>query len=89
MASSTMTSKGQVTIPKSVRERLGLSFGDRLIFRFDDEGRLIVKPESPSHRGGVPGLLEHLGKGRSATAEEMDESIREHLKKKFDKAGSR
>src|SRR6185369_10560541 len=38
MAASTLTSKGQVTIPKEVRDRLGLTEGDRLEFVFDEQG---------------------------------------------------
>ena len=54
MPTSTVTSKGQITIPKKVRERLGLSSGDRLLFRFDEEGRLVVEPESPISWDGSP-----------------------------------
>jgi len=32
MATATITSKGQITIPKSVRERLGVDAGDRVEF---------------------------------------------------------
>lgn len=42
MASATLTSKGQVTLPKSVRERLGVETGDRLEFIESDEGFLVV-----------------------------------------------
>ena len=42
---STLTSKGQVTLPKAIREKLSLSAGDRVEFIFDDEqgARLVVK----------------------------------------------
>ncbi|HSV64745.1 MAG TPA: AbrB/MazE/SpoVT family DNA-binding domain-containing protein [Mycobacteriales bacterium] len=33
--SATVTSKGQVTIPKQVREALGISAGDRVLFRVE------------------------------------------------------
>lgn len=39
---STMTSKGQVTIPKPARDALHLSPGDRVEFVLDDEGRLFL-----------------------------------------------
>ena len=42
MASATVTSKGQVTLPKSVRERLGVEAGDRLEFVESDHGFLVV-----------------------------------------------
>jgi AbrB family looped-hinge helix DNA binding protein len=32
MAPATLTSKGQLTLPKSVRERMGLDSGDRVEF---------------------------------------------------------
>ena len=42
MASATLSSKGQVTLPKSVRERLGVETGDRLEFIESEEGFLVV-----------------------------------------------
>ena len=42
-ALATMTSKGQVTIPKEIRQRLGLNKGDRIAFVVED-GVTILKP---------------------------------------------
>lgn len=39
----TMTSKGQITIPLPVRERLGLKPGDHVQFLFE-EGRTVIRP---------------------------------------------
>lgn len=39
-ASTSMTVKGQVTIPKEIREELGLKPGDRVVF--EKEGNTIV-----------------------------------------------
>ena len=36
---ATLTSKGQITIPKSVRDALGLKEGDRVLFRVPKGGR--------------------------------------------------
>ncbi|QQX83759.1 AbrB/MazE/SpoVT family DNA-binding domain-containing protein [Cupriavidus necator] len=45
MASATVTSKGQVTIPADVRNRLGLSTGDRVEFILNEEtGHYEVVP---------------------------------------------
>jgi antitoxin PrlF len=44
--SSTLTSKGQITLPKPLRERLGLRVGDRVRFRETDEGTVVVEPET-------------------------------------------
>jgi len=42
--SSTISSKGQVTVPIEVRRRLGLKAGDRVDFVFEEDGRTIIKP---------------------------------------------
>ena len=40
---STISSKGQVTVPIEVRHRLGLKEGDRVEFVFED-GRTVLRP---------------------------------------------
>ena len=42
MASATVTSKGQITLPKCVRDRLGVEAGDRLEFIESEQGFLVV-----------------------------------------------
>lgn len=41
--SSTISSKGQITVPQEVRNRLGLSAGDRVEFVIEDE-RTVLRP---------------------------------------------
>ena len=44
MAVATLTSKGQITIPKKVRDHLQLKTGDRLDFRIDKDGSIRIYP---------------------------------------------
>lgn len=46
MTIATMTSKGQVTIPKLIREELHLRTGDRLDFQVEENGTLRIRPLS-------------------------------------------
>jgi antitoxin PrlF len=56
-----VTSKGQITVPREVRRRLGVRAGDRLLFEEDGSGVRVsaVRKESPfeKYRGiGTPGI---------------------------------
>ena len=60
MPKTKITTKGQVTIPKDVRERLGLRPGDEIEFVEDRSGFRVQKrvPASPfqKYRGSLKGL---------------------------------
>ena len=51
-----MTSKGQITIPKAVREALNLGEGDRVVFRVIEGERAILSltPDLLELAGSVP-----------------------------------
>lgn len=42
MSPTTVTTKGQVTIPKPIRDRLGISAGHAVIFDIDADGRATL-----------------------------------------------
>ena len=45
MSTATVTAKGQITIPKRVREALGLRVGDQVVFLLED-GKAYLHPIS-------------------------------------------
>lgn len=47
---STMTSKGQVTVPKRLRVHLGLEPGAQVEFELRPDGEVVVRPARPSAR---------------------------------------
>ncbi len=73
MPSATLTSKGQVTIPKTVRELLGVKPGDQLDFVVDDEGRVVVRAGTV-HVQDLKGLLQHPRR-RPVSLREMQAAI--------------
>ncbi|MES9854627.1 MAG: AbrB/MazE/SpoVT family DNA-binding domain-containing protein [Candidatus Thiodiazotropha sp. L084R] len=48
MSAATITSKGQITIPRDVRARLGLRSGDKINFIFEDDDRVSFIPVTKS-----------------------------------------
>lgn len=73
MAIGTLTSKGQVTVPKEVREHLHLASGDRLEFVIEQSGRVSLQPLGGSVRR-LYGMFQR--KGRPApTIEQMEEAL--------------
>lgn len=67
---ATLSSKGQATIPKAVRERLQIKPGDRFKFFFHPDG-VIILPKIPTERlkGSVPRMA------RSVSNKDIDKAI--------------
>lgn len=63
MTASKITSKGQITVPKVVRETLALHPGDRMSFVIHENGTVTVEAETvdlPSLRGMVKSGHRHV-----------------------------
>jgi len=82
MPTTTLTSKGQVTLPKAIRDRLALSQGDRLRVEVDTRGRVTLarEPAPPTNR--IYGLLRQLAKKRPVSAADMRAALRLRAKRK-------
>jgi antitoxin PrlF len=74
MATATLTSKGQVTIPAAVREALGLGAGDRLEFVEVEKGRFELVPGKQSVKA-LKGLIKKPSKPVSVAS--MNEAIKQ------------
>ncbi len=74
MATSTLTSKGQITLPQSVRQALGLEAGDKVDFVKVEDGYKLVplRKDIRTLKGRFAGRVE-----RPVSLEEMDEAIAE------------
>lgn len=74
MPCATITSKGQVTIPKEIRDYLKLDTGTKVDFVITETGEVKVIP-LVSNVKTLSGMLEQTEK-KAATLEEMDKAIR-------------
>lgn len=73
MAIATLTSKGQTTIPKQVREHLKLTPGDKLDFVIEAGGRVVIRPAKLDVRE-LKGLLKRSD-GKTLSVDEMNAAI--------------
>ena len=72
MNTVTLTSKGQLTIPRQLRDALGLAPGARLQASIDRHGRLVLVPSKYEPED----LFRHRPKvDRVLSIEEMDRAI--------------
>ena len=77
MTTATLTSKGQMTLPKTIRDRLRLKAGDRVDFDFDASGNVILRPVTKSALDMI-GFMRDPGR-KALSVGEIDASIGRHL----------
>lgn len=82
MSSTTLTSKGQITLPKDIRDRLALKQGDRFEVAIGLDGLLTLQREQAPALDRGFGMLHQLARRRPASIAEMRAAVRQRAKKK-------
>ena len=83
MPTATLTSKGQTTIPKEVRDRLNLKPGDRIDFVIEGDCRVVLVPvnlDVSQLRGMLP------RPAKPASLEDMERGIREGAAARYERS---
>ena len=62
---TTMTTKGQVTVPREIRDRLGLKSGDKMVFTMLSDGTIVMRPKT-RRLADLAGSLTRPGQPRIA-----------------------
>jgi AbrB family looped-hinge helix DNA binding protein len=73
MITASITSKGQVTIPKSIRDSLKVTTGDKISFIVSEDGEVIIKPLAKK-AAEVFGLLTAVSR-KAMSTEEIDNKL--------------
>lgn len=81
MTLAILTNKGQVTIPKSIREYLLLKSGDKVEFVITKSREALIRPIT-MNVDDVFGKLHKRARGH-ISVEKMDKGIRRKLKESF------
>jgi antitoxin PrlF len=75
MAIAKLTIKGQITIPKEIRDHLGLQAGSQVEFVIDETGKVKLIPLNVPVEA-LSGILHQPGM-KAATQEELETAIAE------------
>lgn len=88
MTTATITSKGQITIPASVRAALHLGAGDRLDFVQISPQRFEIRPAKISVMS-LKGIFAHKARSKPVSIEEMNVGIAQAVADEFRRSMSR
>jgi len=80
MVTATLTSKGQLTIPKAVRDSLNLHAGDRVAFIVHNDTEAVLKPVTKSV-DEVFGRLHCAGQQRKSV-EDMNAAVAKRMRER-------
>ena len=73
MLTAKVTTKGQITIPKAVRDKLGLSPGERLLFKEENDEFVIKKIVLKS---SLDKWVGYLNKSETTSSDEIVDKLR-------------
>lgn len=82
MASARLTSKGRITIPKAIREHLGIVEGSVLEFIVDDAGKVLLRRHADDWMDLVLGALREFAPERSVTVDGMKAAVKARANRK-------
>lgn len=74
MPAATLSSKGQLVIPKSLREQLGLKPGDSVDFIIQENGDVLIRPAAQDVQK-LKGMLYRAGR-KPVSIEEMNTAVK-------------
>ncbi len=81
MAIATLTTKGQVTIPKIIRESLKLHSGDKIEIIITEDQKAIIRPLSKKVDDLYCKL--HKSEQNKFSLEDIDKAVSNRMKDKF------
>ena len=83
MPEAKVTSKGQVTIPKEVRQALHIDAGDQVQFFIREDGGVELRPKTVDLKD-LYGIFAY--KGETVSVEAMNEAIDKAVVESFEKS---
>jgi len=86
MHQSTLTTKGQTTIPREIRKLLGLKENDRILYEVED-GKVAIKPAPSVHELYAIFKSRISRKGPTTTKAQMRAAVKRDIIRRWKKKG--
>lgn len=83
MSIATLTSKGQITLPKDIRDKLHLDAGEKVDFQIDEEHGTVLMVPLNKHVDDIFGILNRNNPKQRITTDDMDNLVQQHLRREF------
>ena len=81
MITGTVSSKGQITIPKKIRELLKVDTSDKIVFTPVEDGKVVITiKQNPAT--ALFGMLKHRRLARPVSLEKMEAAIQKRRAKR-------
>jgi len=81
MTIATLTTKGQVTVPKDIRVKLHLEAGEKVEFRWDEKNGSATMVPLNKKVQDVFGILQRTSRKKPVMIEDMDQAVRERFRR--------
>ncbi len=85
---ATMTAKGQITLPKSIRQALGVDVGAKVAFELGEDGQIVVSRADTQHEDPAIGAFLDLlagdlqaGRHVGAIPDDLAQDMLEHAER--------
>ena len=72
-----ISSKGQLVIPKEIRDRLGLNPGDELVLYLVGDRLIVAEPVKPSPLEATLAAIEEEARRKGLTRQDIERALRE------------
>ena len=83
MSIATLTSKGQVTLPRDIRKKLHLEAGEKVEFRVDEKTGTAIMVALNKHVDDVFGMLNRKKRQKTLKIEEINSALKTKFRREY------
>lgn len=83
MSTATLSSKGQVTLPREIRKKLHLVAGEKIDFLLDEKTLTATLRPLNKHAQDIFGILHRPGRNKHISVEAMNQAVKDKFHREY------